>query len=368
MAIARRLKVLFTARLYLSLPTLPKPRILEGGLAMSRFLSRFSVKRQIGLIAAIGVFGLIALGASYLFSNWQLARMQARIDSARTADNLLTEMENGLFEAKQIEKDFLLRHTDANIALHAARIEDVSAKADLLALSLDDSALNAKAEALGPALRSYGERFAKLGATQRTLGLDESGGLLGAMRKSATDVERQLDAHNDLRLQNLLLARLRIEKNFLLPHDAKAADDMKQAYTDFVELLPIAKISPAMRESVVNKMEAYQRDFAAMVEGAMTVQSDIAALDKSYADIQATLPVIVTSIRGADQAANTAMQALQRQAAAVMYGTILVVTLIVAGVGFVVGRGGSGPLPGPTDAVTQLARGDKTRAIPGRRP
>src|SRR5258708_7713541 len=168
MAIARRLKVLFTARLYLSLPTLPKPRILEGGLAMSRFLSRFSVKRQIGLIAAIGVFGLIALGASYLFSNWQLARMQARIDSARTADKLLTEMENGLFEAKHIEKEFLLRHTDANIALHAARIEDVSAKADLLALSLDDSALNAKAEPLLPPLRTSPNPFPNLRPTHPT--------------------------------------------------------------------------------------------------------------------------------------------------------------------------------------------------------
>ena len=332
---------------------------------MSRLLSRFSIKRQIGLIAAIGVFGLLALGASYLFANWQLARMQARIDAARTADNLLTEMETGLFEAKQLEKDFLLHHTEANIAGHAQRIQDVGGKADLLALSLDNPDLNARAESVASALRGYGERFAKVGATQRTLGLDDTNGLLGAMRKSAFDVERQLDAHDELRLQNLLLMMLRIEKNFLLHPDAKAGDEMKQSYNDFVELLPIAKISPAMRDSVAQKMDAYQKDFMAMLQGALTVQSDIGALDKSYGEIQAALPVIVSAVRSADKDANAAMRSLQTKASAVMYGTIVLVTLVVALVGFMVGRGVSGPIIGMTGAMTKLAGGDKTIAVPG---
>ncbi len=332
---------------------------------MSRFLSRFSVKRQIGLIAAIGVFGLMALGATYLFSNWQLAQMQARIDGARTADNILTEMESGLFEAKQIETDFLRHHTEAAVGAHAARVKDIVDKAELLALSLDDPALNSKAEALGPALRSYGDRFAKMGAAQRVLGFDDDSGLLGTMRKSATDVEKQLDAHDELRLQNLLLMMLRIEKNFLLRHDPKTGEEMKQSYNDFVELLPIAKISPSMRDSVASKMEAYQKDFQAMYEGALAVDSDAKALDKAYGDIQATLPVIAKAVRDADHAANTAMQRLQKTASVLMYGTIIVVTLLVALIGFVVGRGVSAPILGMTQAMTKLAGGDKTIEIPG---
>jgi len=332
---------------------------------MSRLLSRFSVKRQIGLIAAIGVFGLMVLGATYLFSNWQLSQMQARIDSSRTADNLLTEMDAGLFEAKQLETDFLRRHTESAIAAHAARVQDIVAKADLLALSLDDASLNAKAETLTPALRGYGERFAKMAAAQRVLGLDDNSGLLGTMRKSATDVEKQLDAHDELRLQNLLLMMLRIEKNFLLRHDPKTGEEMKQAYNDFVELLPIAKISPAMRESVATKMDAYQKDFQAMYQGALAVDADSQALDKAYGDIQATLPVIATAVRDADHAANTAMQRLQKTASVMMYGTITIITLAVALIGFLVGRGVSAPILGMAQAMTKLAGGDKTIDIPG---
>src|SRR5262249_8903099 len=70
-------------------------------------------------------------------------------------------------------------------------------------------------------------------------------------------------------------------------------------------------------------------------------------------------------VRTADRSANASMQTLQRTASIVMYGTIVIVTLLVAVIGFVVGRGVSGPILGMTDAMTKLAGGDKTIAIPG---
>ncbi|HTY69045.1 MAG TPA: methyl-accepting chemotaxis protein [Alphaproteobacteria bacterium] len=332
---------------------------------MSRLLSRISVKRQIGLIAAIGVLGVLALGAGYVFSNVQIGRMQAQIESARTADNLLTEMERGLFTARQFESDFLLHHTDADIAQHAAAIKALTEKADLLALSLDDADLNAKAEALSPALKAYGAGFAKVGATQRTLGLDWSSGLIGTMRKSADEVGKELDAHDELRLQNILLTMRQHEKDFIAQLDPKYADDMKSAMEDFTELLPIAKISPQMREGISTKMGAYQKDFFAMVKGALEVQADLKVLDKAYAGIQATLPVIDTAVRDADHAANLRMLSLQKTMSYVMYATMLAAVLVVAGLSFTVGRGVSMPIIGMTKAMTTLAGGNTGTEIPG---
>ena len=332
---------------------------------MSRLLSRFSVKRQIGLIAAIGVFGVLALGAGYLFANVQLARMQARIDSARTADNLLMDMEKDLFTARQYETDFLLNHTEADISHHAATMKGLAEKADLLARSLDDAALHAKAAALRPELEAYGQGFAKVGATQRTLGLDINSGLIGTMRKSAEDVGKELDAHDELRLQNLLLVMRTYEKNFMARLDPKFADQMKQAMSDFTELLPIAKISPVMRDGITKKMEAYQKDFFAMVKGALEVRTDMTALGKAYAGIQTTLPAIDTAVRDADRDANASMRTLQKTMSFVMYGTMLIVVLVVAGFGFVVGRGVSAPILGMTSAMSKLAGGETGTEIPG---
>jgi methyl-accepting chemotaxis protein len=332
---------------------------------MARLLSRISVKRQIGLIAVLGVFGLMALGATYLLSNLQLAHMQARIDAARSSANLLAEMDSGLAEARQVEKDFLLTHNDARIGRHAALMKDVIAKADLLVPTLDDPNLHEMAKALKPVLQGYADGFARVGTAQRTLGLDETNGLLGAMRKSATEIERQLDAHDELRLQNLLLLMLRVEKNFLMKMDPKYGDEMKQAATDFTELLPIAKISPAMREGIVAKMDAYQKDFFAMFQGAIAVQSDLKQLDTAYARLQMTFPEIANAVRAADHAASEQMQSLQKTASVLMYGTILVVTILVGLIGLVVGRGVSAPIIGMTAAMTKLAGGDKGIHIPG---
>jgi methyl-accepting chemotaxis protein len=332
---------------------------------MSRWLSRISVKRQIGFIAAIGVFGVLALGAGYVFSNVELGRMQARIDHARTADALLADMERSLFAARELESDFLLHHTDADIAGHAAAIKTLVAKAGQLAASLDDPALAAKAKALAPAIDGYGRGFANVGATQRVLGLDDNSGLIGTMRKSAEAVETELDAHDELRLQNSLLQMRQYEKNFIDRLDPKFADSMKQAMSDFTELLPIAKISPAMRDGISAKMDAYQKAFFAMVKGALEVQADLKVLDQSYATVQAELPVIDQAVRTADAAANASMNTLRETVSYVMYAVMLAVTLVVAGFGFVVGRGVSAPILGMTAAMTELAGGSTTIEIPG---
>ena len=332
---------------------------------MSRWLSRISVKRQIGLIAAIGVFGVLALGAGYIFSNVEIARMQARIEHARAADGVLADMERGMFAAREHESDFLLHHTEADIAAHAAAIKTLVDKAGQLVGSLDDQTLAAKAKALRPAIDAYGHGFANVGATQRTLGLDDNSGLLGTMRKSAQAVETELDAHDELRLQNSLLLMRQYEKNFIARLDPKYADSMKQAMSDFTELLPIAKISPAMRDGITAKMDAYQKAFFAMVKGALEVQADLKTLDEAYAGVQKTLPVLDQAVRAADAQANASMNRLRKTMSYIMYGVMFGVVLVVAGFGFVVGRGVSAPILGMTDAMTKLAGGNTGTEIPG---
>ncbi len=332
---------------------------------MSRLLSRISVKRQIGLIAAIGLVGLLGIGATYTFINFQLSRMQARIDAARAADSILTAMETGLGEARQTEKNFFLAHHAEDIDRHAQLISGVSAQAETLVKSLTNPELKAKAEAVRPAIDGYGQGFAKLGASQRTLGLDENSGLLGAVRKSATDIEKRLEVHDELRLQNLMLLMRRDEKDFLATLDPKYGEDLKQAASDFTELLPIAKISPAMRDDIAAKLAAYQKDFLALLQGGLAVRDDIKRLDAAYEGVRATLPAIAAEIRADDQSANAAMRTLQKTMSFIMYGSILAITVLVAMIGFVVGRGVSGPIVGMTTAMTKLAGGDKTVEIPG---
>lgn len=230
---------------------------------MFKRFPRFGVRFQIGVIAAIGVLGLVALGATFWGLNLRLARMQAKITDARTAANLLTEVEDGLFEARQAENDFFRFHRPADVARHAALLKDAIDNADLFALSLDDPDLNDRAEALPPDLKAYGDRFAQLAAQPVGTAPDRSG------------------------------------------------------------------------------------------------------LDAAYATARAVLPAIAHVVRNADQVTDLQMQGLLKTAAFIMYGTILVMTVIVAGLGLLVGRRVSSAIAGMTRAMTQLAGGDTATAVPG---
>jgi methyl-accepting chemotaxis protein len=332
---------------------------------MTRLMSRLSIQNQIGLIAALGVIGLMTLGAVYLFNSDQLGRMQARLDASRIADELLNDIEAGMFEAREREKEFLLHREEAQIGAHATATGAVTSKVQALSQHLTDPDLRGKAEVLGTAVASYAQQFAKAGAAQRTLGLDPRSGLIGALSKSAEIVEKRLDDHDEIRLSNLILMMRRFEKDFLLTNDPQFKDKVLDNAREFAQMMTIAKLSPAMREDVSAKIAAYQRDFTSMVEGTIALQTDLRGLNSSYAGIQSALPLMTAAIRAEDQAVNEAMRSLRSNTSYVMYGTIIGITLLVAVIGLRVGRGVSRPIAGMTAAMQRLAGNDTTVEIPG---
>jgi methyl-accepting chemotaxis protein len=332
---------------------------------MSGVLSRFSLGVQIGLIALIGIVGLAALGLSYVVSNAALARMQARMDLARAAHETLNDIDNGLLQARRNEKDFLLRRQERYVAQHAKITAEVVDKARTLPRYIEDATTAGKARELVPGIERYAAQFAAVGQTQTRLGLDETRGLLGALRQSVRDVEAILAKDEELKLDVLMLMMRRHEKDFMMRLDPRYGEEMKQRATAFAAALSASALPANVKSEITAKMADYQRDFVAMMAGMLAVQNDIKTLSDGYAALEPVLEAIDQKVRAEYAAVDAAMQASRSLTATVMYTTIVAITLIVMLVGLVVGRGVSRPVVGMTDAMGRLAGGDTSAGIPG---
>jgi len=332
---------------------------------MSALLSRLPLRLQIGLIALIGVVGLVVLGATYLVSNLSLARMQARMDMARNANETLNDIDVGLLQARRNEKDFLLRKQERYLTQHAAVVKEVVVKVQALSGFLADAQTSAQARTIAPGVETYAQRFAAVGQANIRLGLDETKGLLGALRQSVRDVEAILAKDQDQKLDVLMLMMRRHEKDFMMRLDPRYGEEMKTRAAQFDTALAASSLPAPVRAEIAVKMADYQRDFAAMMAGMLAVQNDIRALSEAYAAVEPVLASVDEKVRAEYASVQAAMDGARSTTSFMMYCTIALVTLAVIVFGLVVGNGVSRPVVGMTDAMGRLAGGDKTVDIPG---
>jgi methyl-accepting chemotaxis protein len=332
---------------------------------MGRFLSRVSIKLQIGLIAVAGVIGLLALGGTYLVSSLSLARTQAVMDRQLAAHDTLNEIDVGLLQGRRIEKDFLLRRQEQYLPRHAKTLADVMAKMGSLESQLDTAELRTQLPAIGDGIRAYAAQFVKVGAAQKTLGLTEADGLQGALRKAVHEVETLLAKEHQDRLAVSMLMMRRHEKDFMMRLDPKYGGDMTKRAGEFETALAASTLADATKAEIRAKMAAYHRDFAALMSGTLALNNEVKILSDAYAALEPKLEALQKQI-DSDYAAMTALTAQTRErAATMMYATILLVTLLVAAISLIVSRGVSQPILGMTGAMQRLASGDKDAEIPG---
>jgi methyl-accepting chemotaxis protein len=332
---------------------------------VERILSRFSLKYQIACIGVIGVLGLSGFGAEYFVSDASQSRSQAVADASSAAFDRLRQIEIDLLQARRAEKDFLLRRTESYLTRHQQVIGGTLASFAELEKTLVGSDLAPQIAAASAGVKAYGAQFAKVGATQITLGLDETKGLLGTLRKSVQAAEESLKAHNELPLIVSMLMMRRHEKDFLARLDPKYGDDMKKRATEFEAQLANSAIPAADRKAITERMGAYHKDFQALLAGQMALVGEIKALSDGYAKVEPVLDAISKRIQADYDAAKAELGAKRAATSQMLVWSIAIVTLLVAIFAFVVSRGVSGPLLAIATVMARLAKGDNDVSVRG---
>ena len=329
-------------------------------------LSRLRVSWQIGIIAAIGACGLLALGTLHLAGNRsEDALYAATVDSA-VLRKQMAQVGQAVLEARQIQIAFVLRRDEALLPRHQALIEDAArtlAEIDQRLVAADP--LKPQVGVLRTGLAPFVTQFGTVVAAQKTLGLDEEQGLQGRLRASVHRVEQTLKPLDEPGLLNLMLMMRRHEKDFLLRLEPKYAEQHKQRASEFAQLLARSSLPMETVQQIAKDAKAYAEDFLSLVEGSLTLKDEDRDLAKAYDNVHAVLAKTEAAAEQRYAASLDGVAASRAQLSRLMLMAILLISLAVTAATFTIARAIARPVKSVTAAMAELAAGETAAAIPG---
>jgi methyl-accepting chemotaxis protein len=323
------------------------------------------LSHKIILIAVLGVFGLAALEVIYMVGDSVQSGYRAEDEAARRLGDIQGRTLVALLETRRAEKDFLLRKDPKYVAAHAETAKGVATLLDQLQASGGSGELAGRIAAIRKGYAEYSAHFATLAEARTRLGLNEDSGLEGSLRKSVHGIETALKAHDLPRLAVTMLMMRRHEKDFMLRGDDKSPAEMKKRAGEFADQVKSSDLPEATKADLLDKLAAYQRDFAAWVEGARSLAAAQKQVSASFAAIEPEIAAADQIVRRVADTAKGAERTTREATRSRMQVAIVLIALLVGGLGFAISRAVARPLAAMVAAMLRLAGGDTSLSVPG---
>ncbi|GMO32115.1 methyl-accepting chemotaxis protein [Bradyrhizobium sp. TM233] len=322
-------------------------------------------------VMAIGLFGLIGLvafGTIYQIGSLSQDTSRVAAEDARRLSDLNQRISQQLLEARRAEKDFQLRRDQSYAKRHAELASDVTRNLDRLGSATRAAgyaAVGEKASLVRAGFERYVNEFAAVEQAEVKLGLNETLGLSGSLRTAVHDIETKLKEVDDPRLTSGMLTMRRHEKDFMLRRDPKYLDALKKTAAEFSGQVEASVIPPAVKADIGKRLSKYQDDFVAWAAGAQDLAAHGSAMSKEFRTIEPVLDEIEKTVSQRYDAARAAEESMRASIKLWMWVALGCSILLVGSVSFFTGRSISTALIAMVHAMTGLARGDMSVAIPG---
>jgi len=332
---------------------------------MVGLLARCRIGCQIGILGVLGILGILLVEGI----NWQATNAvnasNAAATAARDTRDLEDHLQSLLLQARRHEKDFLLRHDEKSLTLHAAAMASIATTlASLEARLTGDPAILASTEQVKADTGRYAEAFDALVKQAHSVGFDETQGLLGDLRNSVHSVEDTLQTVDVPKAQIAMLMMRRHEKDFIARLDPKYGNDLKARLPEFAAALDAASLPDDVRQGLKTKMTAYQDTFARFLTGTLAAQTMTKTLSAVYAEIEPRLIQFDQTMVAQAKAAEEQTAAINVAADRMAVTSIAAVVVVVAALCWFVGRGIARPIIAVTLSMEALGNGDLDADVP----
>ena len=331
---------------------------------------RFQLRltHKVAAIGCVGVVGLAAVGLIYQQGTWSQDSARKVAEDARAISGLTKRISIEMLETRRDEKNFLLRKQDSYVKHHAQLSGAIGRDFDELKTMVKAAGyadLSDKIGVIHDGFESYGNDFAVLALVQAKIGLNETTGLTGSLRKAVDIIEAGVNQINDPKLTSRLLAMRRHEKDFMLWRDDKYADEFKKAVVAFSLVLMEMDLPYEVQEKISLNLNRYSHDFADWVGGAQDVARAEADIMKTFSGFE---PLVVEALKEIDRLAGMAdasEMALRDAMKMRMVAALALAALMMCALSLLLGRAISQPISAMTSALTKLASGDFNVVLPG---
>jgi methyl-accepting chemotaxis protein len=331
---------------------------------------RLRLTHKVAAIGCVGVIGLAAVGLIYQQGMWSQDAARKVAEDTRAISALTKRISIEMLEARRDEKNFLLRKQDFYVKHHAQLSGAIGRDFDELKTMVKAAGYADLSEKIGvihDGFESYGNDFAVLAMVQAKIGLNETAGLTGSLRKAVDIIEAGVNEINDPKLTSRLLTMRRHEKDFMLWRDDKYAAEFKKAVVAFSVVMTEMDLSYDVQEKISLNLDRYSHDFTDWVGGAQDVARAEADIMKTFSGFE---PLVADALKEIDRLAGMAdasEMALRDAMKMRMASALALAALMMCALSLLLGRAISQPISAMTSALTRLAGGDFNVALPGLR-
>ncbi|MET4068808.1 methyl-accepting chemotaxis protein [Bradyrhizobium sp. S3.2.6] len=322
-------------------------------------------------VMAIGLFGLVGLvafGAIYEIGSLSQDASREIANRARAIADLNKQLSIEMLEARRNEKNFQQRRNESYGKSHAELIGPINRDFDEVEQLMSAGGMGALSEKTKQAqegFKRYTADFNALVAAETRLGLNETLGLSGSLRAAVHDIEAKLKEIDDPRTTSWMLMMRRHEKDFMLRRDPKYIAEVKKAAAEFAKAIEVVAVPTTVMNDVTAKLQKYLSEFAAWAETAQQSAALDASMMQTFRELEPGMREVRAAVERLDKQADAAEAATRDAVRMWMMIAFLVTVAVLTVVGFLLGRSISKTLSGMVDAMTRLARGELSVAVPG---
>jgi methyl-accepting chemotaxis protein len=331
---------------------------------------RFQLRltHKIAAIGFVGVVGLAAVGLIYQQGTWAQDGVRKVAEDARAILGLTKRISIEMLEARRDEKNFLLRKQESYVKHHAQLSGAIGRDFDELKAMVKSAGYSALADQISvihDAFENYANDFAVLAIVQTKIGLNETSGLSGSLRKAVDIIEAGVSETSDLKLTGRLLTMRRHEKDFMLWRDERYAGEFKKAVVAFSVVLTEMDLPYDVQEKLSLNLDRYSRDFAGWVTAAQQVMRSEADLTTTFQNLEPKVVAAIAEIDRLSGMADASERELRDAMKLRMVSALALAALAMCILSFLLGRAISRPITAMTASLTRLAAGDFNFALPG---
>ena len=323
---------------------------------------------KIAAIGLVGVIGLASVGLIYQQGTWAQDAARKTAEDARAISSLTKKISIEMLEARRDEKNFLLHKQESDVKHHAQLSGAIGRDFDELKSMVKSAGYGVLADRIGvvhDAFENYANDFAVVATVQTKIGLNETSGLSGSLRKAVDIVEAGAAEINDPKLTGRLLTMRRHEKDFMLWRDDRYAGEFKKAVVAFTMVLTEMDLPYDVQEKLSLNLDQYSRDFAGWVSAAQQIMRSEADLATTFRGLEPKVAEAIGEIDRLSAAADASERALRDAMKLRMASALALAALAMGVLSFLLGRAISRPISAMTGALTKLAGGDFNVALPG---
>jgi methyl-accepting chemotaxis protein len=331
---------------------------------------RFQLRltHKIAAIGFVGVVGLAAVGLIYQQGTWAQDGVRKVAEDARAILGLTKRISIEMLEARRDEKNFLLRKQESYVKQHAQLSGVIGRDFDELKAMVKSAGYSALADQISvihDAFENYANDFAVLTIVQTRIGLNETSGLSGSLRKAVDIIEAGVSETSDLKLTGRLLTMRRHEKDFMLWRDDRYAGEFKKAVVAFSVVLTEMDLPYDVQEKLSLNLDKYSRDFADWVTAAQQVMRSEADLTTTFQNLEPKVVAAIAEIDRLSAMADASERELRDAMKLRMVTALALAALSMCMLSVLLGRAISQPITAMTASLSRLAAGDFSIALPG---